>query len=432
MRSKPSPDAPLPRRAFLGLDAGGAPPPSARRSRGLYVWSVDRGGPAARAGVRAGDFLVTLNGETLQNAAHLVLRVSTFGNDEAARLGILREGKALELVAQTSPLPAERAMGGEVRLAHVHAEGHRLRTILTVPSGAGRHPAVLFLQGLGPGSCEFPLDPDQPIRRLVAGWTRAGFVTLRVDRPGAGDSEGPPWREAKLESVLAAYRAALVELGQQRFIAPNQIFLFGHSFGGMIAPLVAHAGEVRGVMTFGASARPWRDTILASIRRQLELGGWRGEPLERRMALETELHVLVCRKGMTPAEIFRQRPHLGALHSPAYDGEHVYGTRPALFSALDRTDLVSAFRALAARVLALHGEYDWASSEDDADAIVQAAGPERAERAILARIGHDMRAHDNLTESFEARDQGRWDGRVLRATSRWMRERLAERPRDRA
>jgi len=139
--------------------------------------------------------------------------------------------------------------------------------------------------------------------------------------------------------------------------------------------------------------------------------------------------VLVCRKGATPAEIFRERPHLGALHSPVYDGEQVYGTRPALFAALDRTDLASAFRALAARVLALHGECDWVSSENDLDSIVRAAGAARAERRILARIGHDMRAHEGLAESFEARAGGRWDGRVLRATSRWMRGQLQVRTR---
>jgi len=51
-------------------------------------------------------------------------------------------------------------------------------------AGAGRRPAVLFVQGLSVSTMDFAF-PD-----LFAGLRDEGFVTMRVEKRGVGDSEG--------------------------------------------------------------------------------------------------------------------------------------------------------------------------------------------------------------------------------------------------
>jgi alpha-beta hydrolase superfamily lysophospholipase len=322
---------------------------------------------------------------------------------------VTRGAEALELTLDAAPLPLEALDG--VQLGHVLVGANRLRTIRTSPRGAARG-AILYLQGIDAASCEHPLDPAHPLVRLIDGWTRAGFVTMRVDRGGVGDSEGPPPAETGLAAEIETYSAALDALLAE--VDPANVFLFGHSLGGMIAPLVAR--RVGGVMVFGTSARPWREAIVATTERQLHLAGHR-DPAER-LAAWAEIHARVLRDGMTPAEIFAECPHLAYLESRECQGETVFGRHVSLFRELQARDLVAAWRALETRVLVLHGEHDWVVSEEESAEIATAA---RSSLRALGAIGHDMLAHANLEASFRRPGEGRWDGQVLDASLAWLR-----------
>ena len=70
-----------------------------------------------------------------------------------------------------------------------------------------------------------------------------GFVTVRMDRPGIGDSEGM-CAETDFEIELRVYRAAFRSLSRYDFIDPSKIFIFGISNGGGFAPLVAEDAPV--------------------------------------------------------------------------------------------------------------------------------------------------------------------------------------------
>src|SRR6516162_8333703 len=66
-----------------------------------------------------------------------------------------------------------------------------LDAILTRPAGPGKHPAVYIIGGLGCYSLD-NVKPDDPYTYLIAGFTQRGFVTMRVDKNGEGESGGPP------------------------------------------------------------------------------------------------------------------------------------------------------------------------------------------------------------------------------------------------
>jgi alpha-beta hydrolase superfamily lysophospholipase len=285
----------------------------------------------------------------------------------------------------------------------------------------------LYLQGIRCGSCEFPLDPTEPVRKLVEGWAHSGVVVMRVDRSGTGDSEGPPCSNVDLSTELATYRAALAALVARPDVDPRRVFLFGQSFGGMLAPLIAHARDEKrqalaGIMVYGTSSLRWRDCIMGTSVRQRRLAGYDDARLEEEMARFREMHDLVCLEGFTPARAFEERPHLAMLRSRDCEGETMYGRHVSLFQQLEAIDLDRAWRAVGSArtpVLALRGEYDWICSRDESATIAAAAGT-KACHVELAGVGHDMLAHDDLDASYRRPEDGLWNDRVVEETLAWM------------
>jgi pimeloyl-ACP methyl ester carboxylesterase len=311
----------------------------------------------------------------------------------------------------------ELVAGADVELGHVVAGGWRLRTRITTPAGAAPpSTAVLYLPGLGGASGELSSDPEEPLRLLLEGWTRAGLLTLRLSLRGAGDSEGPTYQETDLFTEIAGYRAALQALARRPGI--TRVVLFGYSVGGMIAPLLAGEGAgVAAVVVFGTSLLRWHDCLIAGARRQQELAGLGGEPLTRSLSAWGELLHRVLREGATPGEVLADSPHLAWLEGSVCHGETLHGRHIAFFQQLERLDLPALWRTVACPALVLHGEHDWVCAPDEGRAVAEAAGGPYVE---LPGVGHDLRRHESLARSFADPGAGRWDGSVVSAMIRWI------------
>jgi hypothetical protein len=80
--------------------------------------------------------------------------------------------------------------------------------------------------------------------------SRSGFATVRMDKPGVGDSGGPKCGDADFSEELSAYRSAFAVLKQIEFIDASRIYIIGESNGGGFAPLVPGDTTVRGYLVF--------------------------------------------------------------------------------------------------------------------------------------------------------------------------------------
>ncbi len=408
---------PLPRRSFLGLQLESAR--AAPGADGVRVVNVFHASAASRADVRVGDRLLAIDGSTVSDAARAAEAARRVRSGERVAFRVERDGRPIHLEGEAPAFPVERMDEGEVLLAHVSVGASRLRTVYAIPHGEERHPAILYLQGVRAESCEVPFHPASALFRLVRSWVRAGFVVMRVERSGVGDSEGPSPRTTDLGVELDGYAAALADLQGFEGVASDRVFLFGHSLGGMVAPLVANARSVAGVTVFGTSARRWHDCTIESARRQRILSGLRGGALDEEMARRTELGVKIYREGATPADVFARCPDLSSLQSHDCEGDTLYGRHVRFFQQLEAVDLAAAWRTVGAKVQIAHGAYDWICSEEEAREIASAVGSE-AGLDVLHRIGHDMLAHDSLEASFRSAERGQWDGQVADATRAWL------------
>jgi pimeloyl-ACP methyl ester carboxylesterase len=142
-----------------------------------------------------------------------------------------------------------------------------LSASLFTPRTPGRHAAVIFLHGSGPetrwGTSRYYAD------RLA----RSGVAALIYDKRGAGASTGD-WRRATFEDLADDAIAAVRLLERRTDIDPTRIGLFGHSQGGLIAPLVAARAPRAVAFLVAAATYPdsvWQQDVYRverSIRRQ--------------------------------------------------------------------------------------------------------------------------------------------------------------------
>ena len=118
-----------------------------------------------------------------------------------------------------------------------HSQGLNLAGVLRWPAGfkgGERRPALVVLHGFGSNKgAENVLSPCAEIEAM-------GYITLRFDMPGCGDSEGPRGHLICMEQVQATLDAVSF-MSAEPSVQTNAIGLIGSSFGAAVA---VYAGAV--------------------------------------------------------------------------------------------------------------------------------------------------------------------------------------------
>lgn len=140
--------------------------------------------------------------------------------------------------ARGATLPAGRALRLPMRQLEVRfrSGGNLLAGTLTLPPGAGPHPAVAWVHGGGPQTRDY--FPDLPA--LLSG---AGYAVLTYDKRGVGQSggvfPGDLADQRAIDTLARDAEAAVRFLAAQPGIDRTRLGLAGHSQGGWISPLAA-------------------------------------------------------------------------------------------------------------------------------------------------------------------------------------------------
>lgn len=109
---------------------------------------------------------------------------------------------------------------------------------LTIPQGGGRFPAIVLISGSGQQDRDETLFNHKPFAVLADALTRDGFIVLRVDDRGIGNSSGN-FAASTSADFAKDVSTSVGYLKTRREVNDKKIGLLGHSEGGMIAPMVA-------------------------------------------------------------------------------------------------------------------------------------------------------------------------------------------------
>jgi pimeloyl-ACP methyl ester carboxylesterase len=413
----------LRRRAYIGLElsAQRAADGSEQDEAGLLVEHVDAGGPSERAGLLIGDRVLAVGGCRLVELEQARRLVAALPPREPVSIEVERAGRSELFHAVATELPREQLPVGRIELDELSWDGYRLRAIWSFPPQPPPHPLVWLIPGATWLSDEHPTTPLHPMRQLIEQLTASGFATLRVERSGVGDSEGPPCTELDLEAELAGFRAAFASVDAHPALRRDGIFAFGRSLGGMLLPLVLAGRKWAGAAVWGTTSRRWSDAMLRASARQWALSGTAG--IELRCERLRVLHELVYEQGLDPDQAFARRPDLRGLLPGVFAGSRVYGRVARYFQQLQARDLEQAFRQLDAPLLALHGSCDWLSEWEDLARIAELCAP-ASELIQLPGLDHFMHLRPSLEQAFATPWDGSYSPAAGDALAHFFRERL--------
>ena len=256
----------LPRHGVIGLQVA----PSGQST--AVVQRVFDGSAASAAAFQTGDILRAVDGVAVTSQAHVVQMIARHAAGDAVRVAVTRGDRSLELTAVLKPRPLETSPNGAVLYRSVLVRGARRRVIVNRPNRPGRLPAVLFMQGLGCDSLD-GIDRQSGYGALVANLEERGFVTMRVEKTGVGDSEGPACSDLAATPDLEAdgYLAGLRALKSYDFVDPNKVFVFAHSMGPVVGSLAIAQESVRGFLAVETVGTSWFEYDLERSRVQHSL-----------------------------------------------------------------------------------------------------------------------------------------------------------------
>lgn len=148
---------------------------------------------------------------------------------------------------------------------------------LTLPTGIANPPVVVLVHGSGPNDRDETIENNKVFRDIAWGLASMGVAVFRYDkrtylygkRMAAEQRNGNPFTvddEVTQDAVMAVKLMKASEL-----VDGKNVFVLGHSLGGMMAPRIAKQSDPRGVILMAAPARKL-DVLLVEQYRYLTEG----------------------------------------------------------------------------------------------------------------------------------------------------------------
>lgn len=161
-----------------------------------------------------------------------------------------------------NPAYADTTLYSEKEI-YVKTPGHSLVGLLTTPKKAANYPIVVLVHGSGPSDMDETVGPNKPFKDLAAGLAANGIASIRYVKRTmiySGEFGGAfTVKEETIDDAQAAVALAETVPGADK----KQIYLFGHSLGGMLAPKIAAlTPSLKGLILAEAPARKFTDLMV--------------------------------------------------------------------------------------------------------------------------------------------------------------------------
>lgn len=421
----------LPRHGVIGLviAAADGTKPEDTKTNPATVKSAVKGGAGEAAGIQAGDIPRELDHQAVVGSADFVLRIGRHLAGDSVAILVTRDGQQIEKTVVLGARPFETSADADILYGSVTADGARRRTIVTRPKGVGRFPAVLLIGGLGCYSLDGTLRETSGYGPILAGLVKKGFVTMRVEKTGQGDSEGPACTDLKATAELEArgYTEGLRALRGYEFVDTEKIFVFAHSLGPLLASLALPGQNLRGIVAAETIGRSWFEYGLENVRRQSAL---LGEPLDQ-VDADVRRHAECAFHFYLQHESYEEVAKLG---EQCKDMIRSYaGLSYPYMQQIGDINLAKQWKQIDAPVLVIYGTADPATSADEGRYlvdVVNSSHPGNASYAEIAGMGHDFGVYSSQAEFLNRRNDQKahpFDEEVLAVLMHWLEQRLLPR-----
>ena len=405
--------------------------------QGVYIPHVFPEATADELGIEAGDVLIEVNEKEVNSIQEVLSMISNLREDDRISLRYIRDGKTKTVKGKAIGRPKETSEYADVHYEQVVYEGNQLRSILHLPKGKENPPVVFYIQGYMCQSVELAAVPDITIRRLIDDWVKAGYAVYRVEKPGMGDSDCEKGcYDLDFNEETEAFRQAYLTLQKDSRIDSSNIFLFGHSIGGLIAPVLAPELSPKGVITYGTAVNSWFEYMQELTRVQGEMFNLPYAEIERDIRNSTPFWYALFVDQQSNEEILQNKTFYEMLEREGiledFKNGQFMDRHYTYWSTIHHIEFVNEWSKVKSHVLALHGEYDIQALNANhiytIERAVNSANPDHATALVIPKADHGFVEFNSMEENIQTLNAGlyrkflmeNYNSEVAKTTIEWM------------
>ena len=319
------------------------------------------------------DIITKIGEKTFTSADEFISQFLSYEPGKEIQASVLRGKKKLTLKAKVVARPYETDDNATVIYDEANYKGGQLRVIINKPFKENKMPAMLFIPGYTCSSID-ELTSDHPYKRIVDAYVDAGYVTLRIEKSGLGDSKNtPPCESCDLLDEIENFEVGLKKLKSLPYVDTNQIIIVGHSMGGIIAPAISAKNKVAGVVVYGTTAKSWFEYQIEMHRVQNALAGMNPIEVEQSVIEQYDLNYRYFVKKEKLEDLAKDPKADSVLRmSWEYDGNgKIYSRNAEYWRQIQDYPHLENWKNTKAKVLVQFGESDFqAFSKADHQQIV--------------------------------------------------------------
>jgi pimeloyl-ACP methyl ester carboxylesterase len=176
----------------------------------------------------------------------------------------------------------------------IPATGFNLGATITKPATpAARMPVVILLADSGLGDRDGFTQGIATLAQLAGSMAEAGFLALRYDKRGHGQSGGRA-ESATIQDSAEDVRAVVRWLGQRKDVDPKRIAVVGHGEGAWVALLTAaREKRISAVVAIAGPSTTGAELVLDQQRQSLDQMKLTPQEREQKVALQKQIQAAV-------------------------------------------------------------------------------------------------------------------------------------------
>lgn len=330
-------------------------------------------GTAVALKLKENDVILKIGETTFRSTDEFIAGFLNYSPGQELQLTVLRDKKRITLKAKAVARPFETDDNAEVLYDQADYKGGQLRVIINKPFKQEKMPALLFIPGYTCNTID-GLTSDHPYKRIIDAYVDAGYVTLRIEKSGLGDSRNTPACEScDLMDEIENFEVGLKKLKSLPYVDTTRIILYGHSMGGIIAPAISARHQVAGVVVYGTTAKSWFEYLLGMYRVQNALAGMNPIEVEQSVTGQYELNYRYYVKKEKLEDLAKDPGADSVLRTVwSYDGKgKIYSRNAEYWRQIQDYPHLENWKNTTANVLVQFGESDFeAFSKADHEQIV--------------------------------------------------------------
>lgn len=360
---------------------------------GIYLLEIIPTGSLGEMEVPAGAVLQQINETPIHSMSDLSGALAGIKQGDDLKVVVFENGKKKTFQGLASGRPIEHHPNAQIEYGVVGYEGNNLRSFLYLPNGVEKPPVVFFIQGYLCQTIE--MQSDNPAKQLIDKWIQKGVAVFLVEKPGMGDSESKvPCIDIDFNQEFLGFSKAYESLEKNSKIDAENIFLFGHSMGGVISPLLALEYKPAGVMVYGIVGTNWYDYMVDVYTEQPLIMGVSNEQIKENVTyyLPFIKDMLIHKKSnleLIESSIYGEKLKEDGVSESLAQGYFIQ-RHYRFWQTLADIDIPKTWSRVKVPVLVLHGEFD-----------IQAIHPKYSEMIVKNVNEHEGKASFQLFPKTE-------------------------------